>query len=272
MTRAPRPVARAGLRSPVDTGAPGRKGQLTARVPRVLMGPQEAEPVGPVSEKPRKRDSIGTQEKILAAAQAEFARHGYDGARVDAIIARAKISKNLLYHHFRSKEDLYVKVLERTYETMRRRHDEVPLVGLEPVAAMRRLCESTFQTFIEEPDVIVMMNTENLHRGKHVAKSPIIRQLYSRLSSTIQTILEQGEKRGVFRSGIDPVELYISISALGYFYLSNRYTLSMIFDRDLKSPDNLARRKAHIVDMTMAYLTAGLPPAGPLVPAETPLT
>ncbi|MEP9352318.1 TetR/AcrR family transcriptional regulator [Xanthobacter sp. KR7-65] len=217
-----------------------------------------------MSERPRKRDSIGTQEKILAAAMAEFARKGYDGARVDAIIARAKISKNLLYHHFRSKEELYVKVLERTYETMRRRQEEVPLAGLDPVVAMRRLCESTFQTFIEEPEVIVMMNTENLHRGKHVAKSPIIRQLYSRLAVTIQAILEQGEARGLFRSGVDPVELYISISALGYFYLSNRYTLSMIFDRDLKSPENLARRKAHIIEMTMAYLTAGAADAAPL--------
>lgn len=219
-----------------------------------------------MSEKPRKRDAIGTQEKILAAAQAEFARKGYDGARVDAIIARAKISKNLLYHHFRSKEELYVRVLERTYATMRRRQEELPLAGLEPVEAMTKFCEATFQTFIEEPEVIIMMNTENLHRGRHVAKSPIIRQLYSRLSVTLISILEDGERRGVFRPGVDPVELYISISALGYFYLSNRYTLSMLFDRDLKSPENLMRRKAHIVDMTLAFLTVGAP-LGAIVPA-----
>ncbi|GGF68684.1 TetR family transcriptional regulator [Azorhizobium oxalatiphilum] len=229
-----------------------------------------------MSEKPRKRDAIGTQERILAAAQAEFARKGYDGARVDAIIVRAKVSKNLLYHHFRSKEELYVKVLERTYETMRRRQEALPLAGLEPVEAMQKLCEATFQTFIEEPEVIIMMNTENLHRGRHVAKSPIIRQLYSRLSTTMETILSEGEKRGVFRSGVDPVELYISISALGYFYLSNRFTLSMIFDRDLKAPDNLERRRAHIVDMTLAYLTAGaplgqvIPPAPSAEPPERP--
>ncbi|WGS18527.1 MULTISPECIES: TetR/AcrR family transcriptional regulator [unclassified Bradyrhizobium] len=219
-----------------------------------------------MNEKPRKRDSIQTQERILAAAKTEFARKGYDGARVDAIIARAKISKNLLYHHFHSKEELYVRVLERTYETLRRRQGDVPLTGLDPVEAMRRLCESTFQTFIDEPDVIVILNTENLHRGKHIAKSPIIRSLYNRLSNSIQTILAEGQGRGVFRSGIDPVELYISISALGYFYLSNRYTLSMIFDRDLKQPDDLKRRKAHIVEVILAYLTTGVgpSPAAPL--------
>jgi TetR/AcrR family transcriptional regulator len=223
------------------------------------MSGELSELVSTVNEKPRKRDSIQTQERILAAAQTEFARKGYDGARVDAIIARAKISKNLLYHHFHSKEELYVRVLERTYETLRRRQGDVPLTGLDPVEAMQRLCESTFQTFIDEPDVIVMLNTENLHRGKHIAKSPIIRSLYNRLSSSIQTILEEGQRRGVFRSGVDPVELYISISALGYFYLSNRYTLSMIFDRDLKLPDNLKRRKAHITEVILAYLTTGAP-------------
>lgn len=210
--------------------------------------------------KPRIRDAIRTQERILTAARAEFARKGYDGARVDSIIARAKVSKNLLYHHFRSKEDLYIRVLELTYETLRRRQGEIPLSGLDPVQAMKRLCEDTFQVFIDEPDVITMLNTENLHRGKHIAKSPIIRSLYDRLSVTIRAILQAGEERGVFRTGVDPVELYISISGLGYFYLSNRYTLSMIFDRDLKSPESLEARRAHIVDMILAYLTHGVEP------------
>lgn len=212
-----------------------------------------------VSEKPRKRDSIGTQDKILAAAQMEFARRGYDGARVDAIIARAKISKNLLYHHFSSKEELYVKVLERTYEAMRRRQEEIPLTGLEPVAAIRRLCDATFQTFIEEPEVIVMMNSENIHRGRHVAKSPIIRQLYSRLAGAVDAILREGERKGVFRPGVDAIDLYISISAMGYFYISNRFTLSMIFDRDLMRSDYLEQHRATIIDMTLAYLTEGAP-------------
>ena len=212
-----------------------------------------------VSTTPRKRDSIQTQDRILSAAQAEFARRGYDGARVDAITDRAKVSKNLLYHHFGSKEALYVRVLERTYETLRRRQGDVPLAGLDPLEAMRRLCESTFQVFIDEPDIIVMLNTENLHRGRHISKSPIIRALYNRLSDTIRGILDEGARQGVFRPHVDAVELYISMSALGYFYLSNRFTLSLLFERDLKAPENLANHKAHIVDMVLSYLTNGAP-------------
>jgi TetR/AcrR family transcriptional regulator len=218
-----------------------------------------AEPKGSVARTPRKRDSIQTQDRILRAAQAEFARRGYDGARVDAITERAGVSKNLLYHHFGSKEELYVRVLERTYEVLRRRQGDVPLAGLRPIEAMRTLCESTFQVFIDEPDIIVMLNTENLHRGKHITKSPIIRALYNRLSDTLRTILDEGARHGVFRPNVDAAELYISISGLGYFYLSNRFTLSLLFERDLKAPENLARRKAHIVDMVLSYLTNGAP-------------
>lgn len=208
-----------------------------------------------MAEKSGIRDSIRTQERILAAAQAEFARRGYDGARVDAIVARARISKNLLYHYFRGKEELYIRILERTYETLRRRQSEVPLNGLDPLNAMIRLCENTFRVFVEEPDMIVMLNTENLHRGKHIAKSPIIRAMYDKLSENLRDILREGEEAGVFRKGVDPVELYISISGLGYFYLSNQHTLSLLFKRKLTAPQAIEHRQAHLVDMVISYLT-----------------
>jgi TetR/AcrR family transcriptional regulator len=207
------------------------------------------------AEKPGIRDSIRTQEKILAAAQAEFARRGYDGARIDAIVARAKISKNLLYHYFRGKEDLYIRILERTYETLRRRQSDISVAGLDPLNAMIRLCENTFRVFVEEPDVIVMLNTENLHRARHIGKSTIIRTMYDKLSETLRGILREGEEQGVFRKGIDPVELYISMSGLGYFYLSNQYTLSLLFNRKLAAPENIEHRQAHLVDMVLSYLT-----------------
>lgn len=226
---------------------------------------REGQPADIVGDKlptrPRQRDAIGTQEKILAAAQAEFARKGYDGARIEAIVARAKVSKNLIYHYFGSKERLYILVLERTYEKLRRRQDDIPLHGLDPIAAMRALCEATFQVFIDEPDIIVMLNTENLYRGRHIAKSPTIRVLYDRLASSLRDVLHDGAEQGVFRADIDPVDLYISMSGLGYFYLSNIYTLSLLFQRDLKQQQYLEQRKAHIVDMVMRYVRRDTLPA-----------
>jgi TetR/AcrR family transcriptional regulator len=205
-------------------------------------------------KQPRQRNAIRTQNEILAAAQIEFARKGYDGARIDAIVARARVSKNLVYHYFGSKEDLYIRVLERTYETLRQRQDAIPVDGLDPVSALTALCEATFQVFIDEPGIIVMLNTENLYRGRHISKSSIIRRLYARLTSTLDAILKRGRDAGVFRPGIDSIDLYISISGLGYFYLSNRFTLSKLFERDLQSAANLQRRKKHIIEMTLRFV------------------
>jgi len=126
--------------------------------------------------------------------------------------------------------------------------------GLDPLSALTALCEETFQVFIDEPGIIVMLNTENLYRGRHIAKSPIIRQLYARLTSSLDAILRRGSDAGIFRPDIDAIDLYISISGLGYFYLSNRFTLSILFDRDLKSIENLQRRKRHLVEMTLRFV------------------
>lgn len=219
----------------------------------LLPDPPARRVAHPASASPQ-RNAVKTQERILSAAQAEFAGKGYDGARVEAIVSRAKVSKNLIYYYFESKEQLYIRVLERIYETLRRRQDELSLLGLDPVEAMTALCEKTFQVFVDEPDIITILNTENLHRGRHVKKSPIIRMLYERLASSLSTILDQGVAAGVFRKDLDPVDLYISMSGLGYFYLSNKYTLSLIFDRDLKTAEYVEKRKLHIVDMIMRYV------------------
>lgn len=203
-----------------------------------------------------RRDSARTQERILKAAEAEFSRKGFAGARVDSIAARAKISKNLLYRYFNSKEDLYIRVLERIYNILRERQGDIQVSGLSPIDAMTLLCRDTFNTFVDEPNIISILNTENLHRGRHINKSPLIRSLYDKLSINLRNVLDYGVKTGEFRDDIDPVDLYISISALGYFYLSNSHTLSLLFNRDLLDAQSIRRRGDHIVDVVISYITA----------------
>jgi hypothetical protein len=76
----------------------------------------------------------------------------------------------------------------------------------------------------------------------------------SPLIEMIRRILLRGEKEGAFRARIDPVQLYISIAALGYFYFANIHTLSTVFGRDLSSPRLLQERRRHAVDMVLGYL------------------
>ncbi len=201
-----------------------------------------------------KRNPERTRKRILDAATVEFSAYGLSGARVDAIADRAKANKRLIYHYYNSKDDLYLAVLERIYEEIRGHEHDLRLEDAEPEEAMERLVAGTFDYYIENPHFIALLNNENLHRAEHVKKSPKIKALHSPLVEQLRKILDLGAAKGVFRSDIDPVHLYISIAGVGYFYLSNIFTLSAIFDRDLTTKSAVSIRRTHVVDVIMSYL------------------
>ncbi len=202
----------------------------------------------------RKRNPEISQSRILEAAEQEFAEHGFEGARIDKIVQRAGVSKNLVYHYFGGKDDLFLVVMERMYERMRAHHADLQIKGLPPVEGMERLVRHTFQHFVEYPEVISLLNSENLTKAQHVRNSEKLPHLYSTLSDLIGDLLSRGQAEGSFRKGVDPQELYITISSLGYFYLSNRYTLGAIYQTDLAEPSRITARADHIVDVVLGYL------------------
>ena len=200
------------------------------------------------------RDPERTRAAILRAATAEITAKGLTGARVDAIAKRAGINKRMLYHYFGGKEALYRSVLESAYSGIRTAEAELRLADRDPEEAMRQLTSFTWDYFLAHPEFLSLLNTENLMQGKYVRASKRIIALHSPMIALIRETLDQGAKAGKFRPGVDPVELYISIAALGFFYLANRWTLSAIFRRDLAKPARLSRRGRHIVDVIMGYL------------------
>ena len=200
------------------------------------------------------RDPERTRARILAAATAEFARYGLGGARVDRIAQRAGANKRMLYYYFRDKDNLFLSALERSYSQIRAAERALDLEHLEPRLALRRLVEFTWRYFLDHPEFLTLLNSENLHKGRHVRRSPRVPQMHSALVETLRGILKRGERAGVFRAGVDPVQLYISIAGEGYFYLSNRYTLAQIFKRDLMSEAALTARARHNSDMILNAL------------------
>jgi AcrR family transcriptional regulator len=192
------------------------------------------------------RDPARTRSKILDAATVEFARYGLGGARVDRIAERAGANKRMLYYYFGSKEALFLAALEESYAHIRNAERQLDLEHRDPREALKRLVEFTWRYYLEHPEFMTLLNSENLHKGRHVQRSQRVRQLHSPLVETLRAILRRGERQRLFRPGVDPVQLYISIAGEGYFYLSNRYTLSRIFDRDLMAPRALAGRARHI--------------------------
>src|SRR5438093_3910926 len=195
-----------------------------------------------------------TREEILQAATVEFSEKGLGGARIEQIARRASANKRMIYHYFHSKEALFLAVLERTYDDIRRDEAALNLEKLDPIAGMRRLVEFSFGYFTDHPHFIRLLNSENLHGARHLKKSSRIREMNSPLVAMIRRMLERGWKSGVFRARIDPVQLYISIAALGYFYFANIHTLSTVFGRDLSSPKLIQQRRQHAVDMVLGYL------------------
>ncbi len=206
---------------------------------------------------PQSRDADRSQQAILLAARDEFAQHGLGGARMDRIAERAQLNKRLIYYYFKSKDDLFLAVLEAAYVDIRTAEQGLHLTDLDPAQAVKRLTEFTWDYYIEHPEFITLLNSANLHLARHLAKSERVREMNSPLIKTLGEILERGRVEHMFRGGVDPVQLYISIAGLSYFYLSNNHTLSAVFGRNLMTPKARNERLSHITDVVLGYVLKG---------------
>ncbi len=202
----------------------------------------------------RLRDAERSQNTILQAARDEFAEHGLGGARMDRIAERAGLNKRLIYYYFQDKEQLFQAVLEQAYRHIREEERELKLLDLKPETALRRLVEFTWNYYLEHPEFLTLLNSANLHRARHLAQSQRARQLNSPLIATLDEVLERGRREGTFRGGVDPLQLYVSIAGLSYFYLSNNHTLSAIFGRDLMTPKAHSERLSHMCEVILGYV------------------
>jgi len=204
----------------------------------------------------RPRNPELTKQDILVAAREEFCEFGLDGARVDRIAERAAANKRMLYHYFGNKEALYSAVLLEAYREIRIGEQKLHLEALAPVEAMRALVGFTFDHFRQHPWFIRLLATENMQRAEFVKQISDIRALHSPIVEQIRTVLAAGQKVRLFRRGVDPIHLYISIAGVSYFYFSNIHTLSVIFDVPLESEVALKARRSHVQDVILGYLRA----------------
>ena len=204
--------------------------------------------------KPITRDPEKSRANILQAARTEFARSGLGGARVDQIAKMAGINKRMLYHYFGNKDELFCAVLEANYAHKRDSEKALELEQEEPVEAIRKLIALTWDYYLQYPEFLTLLNSANLHQAKHLKKSTEIRKMHTPFVSMIKGVLDKGVSQKIFKKNVDPAQLYISIAGLSYFYLSNQYTLSAIFGRNLLAPAARKERLAHMTDVVLSYL------------------
>jgi AcrR family transcriptional regulator len=212
-------------------------------------------PARPAAVPERRRDPERTRTEILEVATREFADRGYAGARVDEIAARMRTTKRMIYYYFGGKEQLFIAVLERAYAAIREAEQAVQVDELEPLAALRRIAELTFDHHESHPDFIRLVSIENIHRAQHVAKSSAISNLGTPAIDVLTRILERGRTEGVIRREIDAVDLHMIISAFCVFRVANRHTFGALFERDLLDPALRARYRAMLADMVVDYVS-----------------
>ncbi len=213
-----------------------------------VIAPVRASPTG------RKNNPEKTRDDILQAAIAEFVAQGLSGARVDAIAERTKTSKRMIYYYFNSKEQLYAEVLEKLYGDIRRTESGLHLDALEPMQAIERLVEFTFDHHDRNVDFVRIVCIENIHNGENVKQSPTIRELSQNIVSILDKILRRGESEGVFRQGVNAIDLHLMISSFCFYRISNRHTFSEIFQIELVNDEIKQRHKAMLCDSVMRYL------------------
>ncbi len=204
--------------------------------------------------RPAKRDPEGVRRDILSVALEEFSQNGLSGARIDEIAARTRTSKRMIYYYFGDKEGLYKRVLERAYAQVRGGENDLGLDDLDPVTALRELCRYTFDHHRRNPAFVRMVMTENIHHGRHIRSSESTREVNRPAINLTHKILKRGQAAGIFREGLDALELHWQISALSFYNVSNLETFSFNFGDTLFSDAGQERLSRHVSDMVLRYV------------------
>lgn len=203
------------------------------------------------------RDAERTRAELLAVATEVFAESGYSGARVDEIAERTRTTKRMIYYYFGGKEQLYMAVLENAYRGIREAEQRLQVDHVDPVVAMRRLAELTFDHHLDHQAFIRLVSIENIHRGEFISRLDSLRSLGQSATSLLDEILARGRAKGVFRDDVEALDVHLVISAYCVFQVANRYTFGFLFGVDFTEISQRAHLRRMIGDVVVGWLTAG---------------
>jgi AcrR family transcriptional regulator len=212
-----------------------------------------------LKEAGRTNDPARTIAEILAVATHEFADKGLTGARIDAIAAATRTSKRMIYYYFGSKDGLYLAVLEEAYRRMRAIESDLHLDDLPPIDALQKLVEFTYDHHRDNEDFIRLVMNENIQRGDYLRQSQSIQQLNSKAIESVREVYDRGVLQGVFRGGLDPVDIHSAISAFTFFNVSNRHTFGLIFQDRASQEKATTLKRGHVVELILRFVSHSIP-------------
>ena len=211
----------------------------------------------------REQSAQATRETLLKAAIKVFGKQGLNGARVEQISRAAKSHDRMIYYYFGSKEALFVAVIEETYRRFNEAEARLALDLSQPLQALRDVIAFMWGYYQKHPEFITLLNSENLHRGRHNGKSSKAGEYSSPALEVLSRVLGSGVQAGLFRPELRARDVYLMIASMGYFYLSNRYTLSTFLGESLEDPAALAQWQQFITDAVLRTVLVTVPPATP---------
>lgn len=210
----------------------------------------------PAVKPERVRDAERTRSELLQVATAVFAEDGFSGARVDDIAERTRTTKRMIYYYFGGKEGLYLAVLENAYLGIRQAEQALDVAHLDPVLAVRRLAELTYDHHVRHPEFIRLVSIENIHRGEFIRRLDSLRTVAAPAVGLLEEVLTRGRSAGVFRADVDALDVHLVISSYCVFQVANAHTFGFLFGRDLEAEANRPRLRAMIGDVVAGWLTA----------------
>ena len=188
-----------------------------------------------------------TKQKILDAAENEFAKFGLAAARVDSIAKNAGVNKQLIYAHFSSKENLYSVILEIVYARLAEYEKKLECTEFSGTDTCREIILDYFDFLVNNPAFVRLMLWENLNNAACVG------DVHTNLFEGTQNLLRRGIEKGYVRSDIDVEQTAMSFNLFCFSAFSNIHTVSKLLKKDLNTKEELKKRAEHIADVLSEY-------------------
>ena len=188
---------------------------------------------------------IGSRDKILDAAEDLFARRGFSGVGLREVAEAAGLGKSSLFHHFKSKSELYAAVAGRILDLFETRLTQALAAGGDPVARFDRWLDTLLDTFADHRTSARLLLRSLFEDDELTGASPEeqhVDQTLKRLFSAIANLLREGMESGVFRAASIPHTLQSLVGLTVYHFASGEFGEEM-FGQSLFAPNVVRKRK-----------------------------
>ena len=196
-----------------------------------------------------KRETIS---RLLAVAEKEFGAKGLEGARVDDIARAAGVTKQLVYNYYRSKDEIFVSLLDEASAQAMSEMVELELDSLPPPQALRKFLNFHFEQYRRYPLLGLTVMEENRRHGIHISSRNKFPELMPLLVAKLGRVLERGVASGDFRGGTDAAAFLATAVLITAGCFVNCHCLSVMMGIDLSTEAGMSAWRDRAVDFVLS--------------------